>query len=458
MSSKAKQKGANPFSKLEMINPHAAGCDLGATEHYVSINEALPREGQRATQVFLSHTTGLEQMVKWLLEHGITTIAIEATGVYWMGVYEALEDAGIEVCLVNARHLKNVAGRKSDVKDSQWIQQLHSYGLLRPSFVPGQEIRDLRAFVRLRGRIVQEKSRAMMHIHKALDMMNIKVHHVIKNMDGPTGMKIIRAIAEGQCNAAVLAAYHTKQLLASKEELQVSLEGNYRKAHVFALQQALQRYDFASEQIKACELEIETLLNRMAYEVDTDKIVLGKHPAKPKVKKGKKNDYRFDLRAYLTELAQVDLAAIDGLSESTVLEIISEVGLDLKEKWPTEKHFVSWLRLDPREKKSGGKVIGHYQQKGANPASQAFRLAARAASRTRSHLGAFYKKKRAQKGARVANKATARKIAVIFYHMMNRKTPYRKQTDKHYNSEQEARQIKRLRKNAERLGFKLERA
>lgn len=458
MSGKASKKGVDPFSKLEMINAYAAGADLGAKEHYVSIHEALVEEGQRATQVFPSHTSGLQKMVAWLQTHCIRSIAMEATGVYWMGAYEALEDAGIQVCLVNARHLKNVAGRKSDVKDSQWLQQLHSYGLLRPSFVPGQEIRDLRAYVRQRSNIIREKSRAMMHMHKALDMMNLKVHHVISNMDGPTGMKILRAIAEGQTHSASLAQYHSKQLLATQEELQLSLEGNYRKAHVFALQQALHRYDFASAQIKACELEIETLLNRMVYEIDTDKIVLEKQAAKPKTRKGKKNDYRFDLKTYLQELTQVDLTAIDGLSESTVLEIISEVGLDLQSKWPTEKHFISWLRLDPREKKSGGKIVGHYQQKGASPACQAFRLAARAAARTRSHLGAFYKKKKAQKGARVANKATARKIAVIFYHMMTRKTPYYKQTDQQYNAKHKAQQIKRLRKNAERLGFVLQRA
>jgi len=458
MSSKTTQKASNVFGSLEMVTPYAGGIDLGSNAHFVSIHPQLVSDGESATKVFSGHTAGLQKMVEWLKTHKVTTVAMEATGVYWMGPFEVLEENGIEVCLVNARHLKNVTGRKTDVMDSQWLQQLHSYGLLRPSFVPGQEVRDLRSYVRQRNQLVSEKSRAMLHIHKALDLMNVKVHHEIKNMDGPTGMKILRAISEGQTNALLLADFHSRQLKVSKEELQSSLQGNYRTPHVFALQLALERFDFLAVQIQRCELEIETLLSRMTYGLDTDHFLSKGQTAKPKKRKPKKNDYQFELRTYLKDLAGVDLCAIDGLSENTVLTILSEVGTQVAAKWPTPAHFVSWLRLNPNPKISGGKIMGYYSQKGANPASQAFRLAARSMASSKSALGAFYRKKRSQRGPKIANKATARKIAVIFYLMLSRQEPYVKLSDKEYTEKQKALKIKRLQKEAQRLGLKLERA
>lgn len=262
-------KKGKQSSELEQIRPDAAGVDLGSKEHVVAVGEHLVKEGESRIRYFATHTKGIHELVEWLVSLGVGTVAMEATGVYWMGLYEALEQANLDVCLVNARHLKNVAGRKTDVIDAKWIQVLHSYGLLRPSHVPEQIIRDLRSYVRQRENLKQEKSRAIMHIHKALDMMNVKVHHHISNMDGPTGMKILREMVGGQTDSKALSQFHTRQLKVTKEELEISLQGNYRPAHLFALKQALDRFDFAAQQMQDCDLAIERLLAQLTEGLDT---------------------------------------------------------------------------------------------------------------------------------------------------------------------------------------------
>lgn len=449
----SKQKRLKQSSKLERIRFHAAGADLGATEHYVAVEEDLVNPGELSLRSFATHSAGLAQLVDWLRGLGITTIAMEATGVYWMGIYEALEQEGIEVCLVNARHLKNVAGRKTDPIDARWIQTLHSYGLLRPSFVPEQIFRDLRSYVRQRDNLKGEKSRAMMHIHKAFDMMNVKVHHHLKNMDTPTGMKILRAIVGGQTDSQILSKFHSKHLKVSQEELEISLRGNYRAAHVFGLSQALERYDFVAQQMKTCELEVEKLLALMSDGLA--ELPPQNQPLRAPKRKVQKNEYHFDLKSYLQELAGVDLTAVDGLRASTVLDIISETGLDLKAYWPTHQHFVSWALLAPKVKISGGKKIGHFKVKSVNRVHQAFRLAAFGLANSKSGLGAFYRSVRARRGTKVANKATARKIAVIFYHMITKKEEYRRTSQQDYDQRNEARRIRRLKKQALQLGFEL---
>lgn len=457
-----KQKKENGSNRLEKIRLDAGGIDLGATFHYVAVDESLLEDGQKRVRCFASHTQGLVELVEWLTSLGIGTVAMEATGVYWMGIYEALEQADIEVCLVNARHLKNVAGRKTDVIDACWIQQLHSYGLLRASFVPEQTIRDLRSYVRHRHNLKLEKGRAMMHIHKAFDMMNVKVHHHIKNMDGPTGMNIIRAIVGGQTNSVELSQYHSRQLKVSQQDLEISLRGNYRKAHLFSLGQALQHYDFAGQQMKDCDEEIEKLLAQMKpalADLATASPALSRTKKKvKKVKKVKKNEYHFDLKTYLTQLVGVDLTAIDGLREATVLSIISETGLDLKQCWPSAKHFTSWALLAPKVKISGGKTIGHFKVKSVNRVNEAFRLAAYGVAHSKSGLGAFYRTLRARKGAKVANKATARKIAVIFYHMITRQEEYLKTSQQEFEQRTKARRIKKLKQMAHQLGFQVSEA
>lgn len=453
MGSKGNQKSLRRPGGLKVVNVQAAGADLGSKAHYVALDPTLAGAGAANVRVFAAHSAGLQDMVSWLRGYGITSIAIEATGVYWMGPYESLEEAGIEVCLVNARHLKNVKGRKTDLGDAQWLQQLHSYGLLSSSFVPEQVIRDLRSYVRQRSNKEKEKSRAMHHIHKALDLMNVKVHHYIKNMDGVTGMKILRAMVGGQTDAGQLAGMHSKRLKVSRQDLHRSLEGNYRAAHLFSLRQALEHYDFAEQQLRACELEIEKTLSLLVTGEEVAEPI--EEPIKPRKGKGKKNDYEFDVQHYVTELTGVNLTAIDGLGASTVLDLISELGLDLESKWPTSRHFTSWLRLAPQVKISGGKHLGHYQVKGANRAHQAFRLAAQGLANSKSGLGAYYRKMRSRKGGKVANKATARKIAVIYYHMMTKKEDYRKSTAAEYEAKYQAKRMNRLKNEAKALGFDL---
>lgn len=449
----SKHKKLNRSSGLEKIRLDAAGVDLGAKEHVVAVGEHVVGQGESQIRSFATHTQGLNELTSWLLSLEIGTVAMEATGIYWMGLYEALEQAGLEVCLVNARHLKNVSARKTDVIDAKWIQELHSYGLLRPSFVPEQIFRDLRSYVRQRESLKQEKSRAMMHVHKALDMMNVKVHHHLSSMDGSVGMNILRAITQGQTDSRILSAFHTKQLKVSREELEISLRGNYRPAHVFALTQALARFDFSCQQMEACDQRIEGLLAQIAEGLDS--LPEKGHPLRPVKKKSRKNEYAFDLRSYLKDLVGVDLVAIDGLRENTILTIISETGLDLKECWPTDKHFTSWALLAPRVKVSGGKKIGHFQVKSVNRVNEAFRLAAYGLANSKSGLGAFYRSVRARKGTKVANKATARKLAVIFYHMVTKKEEYRQTSQYDYEERNQARRIKRLKKQASQLGFEL---
>lgn len=449
-----KDKKLNQSSGLEKIRTHAAGIDLGSTFHVVAVGAHLTKADEKAVRTFPSHTQGLRALVTWLLELKIDTVAMEATGIYWMGLYEALELANIKVCLVNARHLKNVSARKTDVIDAKWIQQLHSYGLLRPSFVPEQIFRDLRGYVRQRENLKQEKSRSMMHIHKAMDMMNLKVHHCLSNMDGSVGMNILRAIVDGQTDPTVLSAYHNKRLKVTKQELQISLEGNYRDPHIFALTQALDRFDFSYKQIQECDYKIEVLLAQMADALET--LPHQEFVSRPPNKKSRKNEYAFDLDSYLHELVGVDLTAIDGLRANSVLTIISETGLDLKSCWPTAKHFTSWAQLAPQIKVSGGKKTGHFKVKSVNRVNEAFRLAAFGLANGQSGLSAFYRSIRARKGSPVAIKATARKLAVIFYHMVTKKEEYKKSTQHDFNKKYEAQQIKHLMNKAKKLGYQVQ--
>lgn len=453
-SKKTNQQGK--LDELEVIHQKTAGIDLGATAHYVSVSRHLVDSTQESLRVFKTHQEGLESMSGWLKELGVQSVAMEATGVYWLGAYEALEKLGIEVCLVNARHVKNVSGRKSDESDSRWLQRLHSYGLLRPSFIPAEAIRDLRSYLRHRQNLEQEKSRSILHLHKSLDMMNVKVHHSIKNIDGQTGLRILRAIIAGQHDPDQLGQLHTKRLKVSKADLIKSLKGNYKAAHIFSLKQALKRYDFTVDQMKECDLQIEQMLahltgtfgNDLPHKDDLEQ------PMQAVKKKGKKNDFHFDVNHYLIQLTQVDLCQIDGIGTKLALQIISEIGLNM-DRWPTSKHFTSWLGLAPRQKISGGKLIGHYRHKKINQAGRLFCKAAFTLSNSRSALGAYYRSMRARKGPQIANMATARKIAIILYNMMSKKVEFQPSSTEEYQQKRTQRQLQKIRRAARSLGLEL---
>lgn len=434
-------------SFFQVIHPLAAGIDVGAMEHYVAVPADLT---EQAVRKFTGFTSDLYALADWLVSLGITTVAMESTGNYWFCLYDVLEAKGIEVCLVNARHMKNVSGRKSDVSDSQWLQRLHTYGLLAASFIPVQQIRQLRCYVRQRDKLEKEKARDLQMMGSSMTNMNIKLQQVVSDIEGETAMRIIRAIASGVTDAQLLASYRHKQMKASVEEIEESLSGNYQPEHLFCLQQALESYDFHRQQMGYCEIEIERMLATMQQDVQLNPEDFQR---KLKSRKTRKNQYGFDLKTYLQSCLGVDLTQIDGLDENTVLEIIAETGTDLG-KWKTAKHFTSWLRLAPNPAVSAGKVLYHKVNKTSSRATKAFRLAARSLHAHKGYLGNLYRKLNLRKGPSTAIKAVARKLAVIFYQMVTEKQPYCPRTIVEQIAESK-KQLKKLRNQAKRRGFQL---
>lgn len=433
---------------LPMVNAKVAGIDIGNEAHYVSVSPQLSVENVRKFGTF---TADLEALATWLLDLGITSVAMESTGVYWINVFEVLESKGLEVLLVNARYPKNVSGRKSDVSDSQWIQQLHSYGLLPASFIPSEDVRELRYYVRQRSTLVSNKAQYLQRIGKALQLMNIKLQNKIARLDSKVGMEIVRAIAKGEQDPAILANFHTKAMKVSKEELIASLRGNYRKEHLFALKQSLACFDFMKEQLLECEQEIEKLLQKW----QTGEIIQEEaFESQAKKKTVRQNDYAFEVGSYLKEITGVDLTEVKGFSENTLLTILSETGTDMT-RFQDAKHFVSWLGLAPKQKISGDKLLGHFKQKHPSRANQAFKLAAWSLHSSHCHLGALYRKLSIRKNSGIAVQAVARKLAVIFYTMMKSKTSYQPHSANEYEKKYTARKQQSLEKEATKLGYRL---
>lgn len=432
---------------FKVIHPRAAGIDVGSMLHYVAVPAELSESPVRK---FDSFTSDLEAIASWLTSIGVNTVAMESTGNYWIPLYDILQSKGIEVYLVNARHVKNVSGRKSDVSDCQWLQKLHTFGLLSASFIPEKQIRILRSYVRQRNNIEIEKAKDLQHIQRSLTNMNVKLQHLVSDVEGVTSMKIIEDIACGITDPKVLADYRIKGMKASKEEIEKCLEGNYSEEHLFTLIQALESYHFHLKQMKKCDEKIEQLLNTLS-EVENANTSF---ETRPKKRKTRKNQYSFDLKSYLKDILGVDLTEVDGIDENTILEVISETGVDLS-KWRTAKHFTSWLRLCPNPAISGGRVLGHKGSKTSSRAAKAFRLAARSLHSSKSYLGALYRRLSHRKGSSTAIKAVARKLAVIFYKMVTEKIAFIKTDIESYNQIYKARVIKNLKKKAEGMGFEL---
>lgn len=443
--SKKPQKTKN----LPVINDRAAGIDIGASDHYVAVPAHL---SEKNIQTFSTFSEDLEKLGDWLVSIGITSVAMESTGIYWLGIYEVLERKGLEVCLVNAHHIKNVPGRKSDVQDCQWIQQLHSYGLLSASFIPDEATRELRYFVRQRSSLQKTKKTKLHHIGKALQLMNIKLQNVIARLESKVGMQVVRAIAMGETNPENLVNFHTSQMKCTKEEFKASLTGNFQRVHLFALQQALDHYDFIRSQMKNCETEIEKILHlwEQGELIGNDVPFQGR----PKNKTVRQNEYSFEAGDYLHSILGVDLTKVKGLNELTILEVISETGTDFS-RWKTAQHFASWLQLVPRPKITGGKVRAHSKSAEKSRAHQAFKLAAWSLHSSSCHLGAMYRSLSIRRGKTVAVKAIARKLAVIFYTMVKNQTEYKPQAADEYEKKKQAAKIKRLEKEAKKLGMTL---
>ncbi len=436
--------------KLGLHNRAAAGLDIGAEEIWACVPAERDAHPVRAFGTF---TPDLHALADWLVQCQVTTVAMESTGVYWIPIYEVLEARGLEVALVNARHLKHVPGRKSDVQDCQWIQQLHSYGLLTASFRPAEEMRVLRAYLRQRAMLVEHRAGHIQHLQKALQQMNVQLTQVLSDISGTTGLQILRAIVAGERDPQVLARLRHGRCQRSEAEIAKALSGHYRPEHVFALKQALALYDFYTAQVQECDTYIEQhyAAIKPVYDEQTPPPPLGPDP---KPNSHAKNAPAFDVRACLYRILGVDLTATDGLEASSAQTIVSEIGTDMS-KWPTEKHLASWLGLAPHNDISGGKVLRSKPLKGNRRAAQALRLAAQTLGRTQTALGSYYRRLRARKGPTQAITATAHKLARILYHVLKHRTPYQPQSQETYEQHLRHRAIRHLKRTATRLGFTL---
>lgn len=435
---------------MPIIHDRAGGIDIGSRFHVVAVPPQLCDE---PVQSFEAFTSDIERMADWLVGVGVRTVAMESTGVYWVPVYEVLERHGIEVIVANAREARAVPGRKSDVNDAQWLQRLHACGLLRPSFRPGREIAALRAYLRLRERHLDYAAAHIQHMQKALTFMNLQLHHVVENVTGVTGMRIIRALVAGERDLDVLAAMRDVRCKSSPATVRASLAGNYQPEHLFALAQALALYDFYQARVAECDVEIEKTLAALNAEKAPPAAPL---PA-PRHRTRQSNAVAFDTRPALYQLTGVDLTQIHGIGPYLALRLISECGTDLS-RWPTAKHFTSWLTLAPGCKISGGKVLSAHTRKSKNRISAHLRLAAVSVGRTSTALGAFYRRLAARVGKAKAVTATARKIAVLFYNAMRFGIDYRDPGADHYEAAYRERVVKQLRRRAEAFGFTLQQA
>ena len=435
---------------LPVIHDRAAGIDVGSRFHVVAVGADLCKE---PIQTFQAFTSDLQRMADWLEAMGIETVAMESTGVYWVPVYEVLEGRGIEVIVANAREARAVPGRKTDVNDAQWLQRLHACGLLRASFRPGRDIAALRVYLRLRERHLDFAAAHIQHMQKALTFMNLQLHHVVADVTGVTGMKIIRAIVNGQRDPQVLAQMRDVRCKASPETVHAALVGNYRPEHVFALTQALALYDFYQARVDECDVQIEAVLAALTVGKACPSAPL----PKARHRTVQPNAVSFDVRPALYQLAGVDLTQIHGIGPYLALRLIGECGTDLS-RWRSAKHFTSWLTLSPGSKISGGKVLSAHTRKTTNRVAAHLRLAAVTVGRTNTALGAFYRRLSARIGKAKAVTATARKIAVLFYNAMRFGIDYQDPGATHYEQKYRERVIKQLYRRAAEFGFTLQEA
>ena len=465
---KVKGELKSSSATMSSIRANAAGIDIGSRSHFVAIPDDNRKE--KRVREFEAFTTNLKEMVQWLKECHIDTVAMEATGVYWIPLYEILEQNGFEVLLVNASHVKNVPGRpKSDVLDCQWIQRLHEVGLLRGAFRPADEFISLRSYVRQRSDLIAQRSEHSLRMQKALTQMNLQLNNVIRDITGISGMLIIRAMISGERNPIKLAQLADRRCNNPKDIIAKSLEGNFRQEHMFALKQAVDFYDYYHQKIVECEKEIKTALEKIfkteenndlkAQTTQTNALKLPDANARKISKKGSgknslKNDYCFDLHAETIRIAKVDLTKIPGIDASSAIKIIAEIGTDMS-RWPTEKHFASWLGLCPGMKLSGGRLISGATKSCANKVAVALRMSATTLHRSKSALGAFLRRKKAQKGPAKAITATAHKMAKQIYCMLKYGEEYVEGGQEYYEKQYQERALRSMKTKASELGYDL---
>jgi transposase len=448
MPRKAQAK-TNAAPSAPVLNPHAAGIDIGATTIYVAVPADRDPQPVRSFGTF---TQDLLALAHWLKQCDIRTVAMEATGVYWIPLFQILEERGMEVCLVNARHVKNVPGRKSDVADCQWLQHLHAVGLLRGSFHPPQAVRAVRALLRHRDSLVKMAASHVQHMQKALTQMNLQVHHVISAITGQTGLAIRDAILDGERDPEALAQLRHPGIKASQETIARAMQGDWRPEHLFALRQALGAYRYYQQLLAECDGEMERQLQEFDSKLGPDS------PADPPRKRTiRGNQPRFaslDLATELHRIVGVDLSRVPGLDTLTIYTIFSEVGPDLS-KFPSGHHFASWLGLSPDNRISGGKVLSVRTRKVKSRAAGALRLAAYTLSRSHSALGDYYRRMRSRLGAPKAITAAAHKLARVIYHLLTTGQEYDESVFAQSEESYRQRRAKRLQREAVALGYSL---
>lgn len=444
-----KRKIQSASISLDVIHPHAAGIDIGNEAHYVAVP---PNRDDEPVRRFGCSTAELKEMARWLKRCRIETVAMQSTGVYWIAVYDILQAAGLEVYLVNARETKNLPGRKSDVQESQWLMKLHTYGLLRNSFRPAPEIRAIRTYWRQRNDLVRSAGRHVQRLQKALTQMNIQLANVLSDVSGVTGQAIIKAILEGERDPHKLVAWRDVRVKASAEEIARSLEGNWQEDLLFMVKQEQDGYEFCQKQMAECDRKLEQYLQQRPDR--SQGVPLPEETRKGRRKKKKGNKPQFELRAELFRLTGVDLTRIDSIDVMTAATVLSEAGYDMS-RWPTEDHFVSWLRLCPDNQVSGDRVIGKGRLPTSNRLTVALKIAAGTLRKSNSYLGAQFRRLRTKLGAPVAIKAMAAKLARLVYRMLRYGMQFVDKGAAFYENKHRQQQIHLLKRKAANLGFQI---
>lgn len=447
--SRKRNEEANAQHTLAPVHPNAAAIDVHDGSHFVAVPPGRDSEGMDV-RAFPSFTADLHRIAEWLSTCGVTHVAMESTGVYWIPLFELLDSQGFKVRLIDPRQAKNLPGRKSDVADARWYQQLHTYGLLSAAFRPDHQTCVLRSYMRQRAMLISSASKHTQHMQKALTQMNVKLTLVVSDIQGVTGMRIIRAILAGERNPMKLAALRDERCHRSSEEIARALQGNYRAEHLFALRQAVELYDFYQRKMEECDREIEAHLKTVPDQSGGQ----GLPPDAPKKRPGG-NSPDFDLRTQLFHMAGVDLTTIDGINALTAAKVLSETGVDMS-RFPTEKAFCSWLGLCPGSHKSGGKIFSSRTRPSKNKAASALRIAAQTLYNSKTALGAFLRRMKQRLGPLAAITATAHKLARIIYSMLkNKQVTYKDAGAEYYEKAYQHRVLVNLKRRAKAIGFTL---
>jgi transposase len=443
-----KKATAKSNTQLPALHPHAAGIDIGAT----AIQVAVPSDADpKPVRTFATFTDELHALRDWLKQCGVKTVAMESTSVYWIPLFQILEAAGLEVCLVNARHCKNLPGRKTDISDCQWLQYLHSVGLLRASFRPPEHICAVRALLRHRAALVRYASDHVRHLHKALTQMNLQIHNVITDMTGVTGLLILEAILNGERNGQKLAALKDHRIKASRDTIARSLHGDWRPEHLFVLAQALATWKHYQQLITQCDAQIEK-------DLATFESRPARQPLPPPAtshRRAQRNEPRFDARAELHRLCGVDLTQVPGVQVNTALVLYTELGPDFVQRFPTAKCFASWLGLCPDNRITGGRILSVKSRAVKSRSAEALRLAAQSLWRAKNYLGDCFRRWKARLGTPKAITAMAHKLARILWHLIKHQQPYDPAVWQQAEEKLKKKKIQRLHQNAAALGFKL---